>query len=74
MDNTENTITIADLDLLKNIVDLASSRGAFRGSELKTVGEVYDKLNTFLNAVIEQAKAQEESNLAGSTAGENKGE
>lgn len=74
MENTNNTITIADLDLLKNIVDLASSRGAFRGPELKTVGEVYDKLNTFLNAVIEQAKTQEESNLAESTARENKGE
>jgi hypothetical protein len=26
----ENNITVADLNLLKNIIDLASTRGAFR--------------------------------------------
>ena len=41
--NTQPTdITIADLDLLRQIVDLASSRGAFKGSELSQVGEVYN--------------------------------
>jgi len=74
MENTNNTITIADLDLLKNIVDLASSRGAFRGAELKTVGEVYEKLNTFLGAVIEQANSQEELNQAETTAEQPQGE
>jgi hypothetical protein len=58
----ENTITIADLDTIKNIINLASSRGAFRGEELSQVGAVYDKLSAFLTAVIEQAKAQEEAN------------
>ena len=69
MDNTQ--ITIADLDTIKNIIDLASTRGAFRGAELTQVGVVYDKLSTFLEAVIEQAKAQEASNAeAGETQGE----
>lgn len=54
-------ITIADLDLLKSIVDLASTRGAFRAAEMKEIGEVYDKLTQFLEAVVAQAKAQEES-------------
>lgn len=64
-------ITIADLDSVKNIIDLASSRGAFRGEELSQVGLVYDKLTAFLNTVIEQAKAQEASNAeAGETQGE----
>jgi uncharacterized protein YggE len=58
-DNTVQ-ITIADLDALKNIVDLASSRGAFRAAELTQVGTVYDKLTQFLDNVIAQAKAQEE--------------
>jgi hypothetical protein len=62
-------ITIADLDLLKNIVDLASQRGAFRAAEMKEIGEVYDKLTQFLEAVVTQAKAQEES-LADNTQGE----
>ena len=52
------TITIADLDVLKIIVDLASSRGAFRGAELAEVGAVYNKLTQFLEAVVAQAKAE----------------
>jgi hypothetical protein len=64
-------ITIADLDTIKNIIDLACTRGAFRGAELSQVGVVYDKLTVFLEAVIAQAKAQEESNAeAGETQGE----
>jgi hypothetical protein len=69
MDNTQ--ITIADLDTIKNIIDLASTRGAFRGAELTQVGVVYDKLTVFLEAVMAQAKAQEASTaLAGETQGE----
>ena len=57
-----NTITISDLDTIKNIINLAATRGAFRGEELSLVGTVYDKLTVFLEAVIEQAKAQEAAN------------
>lgn len=66
MENTNQTtqITIADLDTLKNIVDLASSRGAFRGAELTQVGAIYDKLSAFLNEVVAQAKAQQEAEQA----------
>jgi hypothetical protein len=57
--NTVDTqITIADLNMLKNIIDLASSRGAFRANELTTVGETYEKLCAFLDAVVNQASAQ----------------
>jgi hypothetical protein len=59
---TENQITIVDLDLLRNIVNLAVTRGAFNAAEAKQVGEVYEKLTSFLQAVVEQAKAQEEVN------------
>jgi hypothetical protein len=67
MENKE--ITIADLNLLKDIVDLASTRGAFRAAEMKEIGEVYNKLTSFLEAVVVQAKAQEES-AASNTQGE----
>jgi hypothetical protein len=67
----ENNITIADLNLLKNIIDLASTRGAFRAVEMQEVGEVYNKLNTFLETVIAQAAAQEAINAE---VGETKGE
>ena len=64
-------ITIADLDTIKNIIDLACTRGAFRGAEVSQVGAVFDKLTVFLEAVIAQAKAQEASTAeAGKTQGE----
>ena len=70
MENTQQ-ITIADLDTIKNVIDLACTRGAFRGAELSQVGAVYDKLALFLDAVVAQAKAQEASNAeAGETQGE----
>ena len=75
MENTNDPtqITIADLDTLKNIVDLASTRGAFRGAELTQVGAIYDKLTAFLDAIIAQAKAQSEA-AEGSAANESQGE
>lgn len=60
---TENQITVVDLDLLRNIVNLACTRGAFNGTEVRQVGEVYEKLTKFLEAVVAQAKAQEQGNL-----------
>ena len=57
----ENNITVADLSLIKGIIDLASTRGAFRAAEMKQIGEVYEKLSAFLDAVVAQAKAQDES-------------
>jgi hypothetical protein len=55
----ENNITIADLDTIKNIIDLACTRGAFRGAEVSQVGAVYDKLSAFLEVVVAQAREQE---------------
>ncbi len=68
----ENNITVADLNLLKNIIDLASTRGAFRAGEMKEIGEVYNKLAVFLEAVVAQAQAQEAENNAEDS--ESKGE
>jgi hypothetical protein len=66
MDNTTQPqpitqITVADLDVLKKIIELAAARGAFRAEEMTEVGAMYDKLSGFLQAVIEQAQAQQES-------------
>lgn len=55
------SIGLQDLQLLAQIVDLASQRGAFRGNELTQVGTVFDKLTTFLNFVAEQNAANEEA-------------
>jgi hypothetical protein len=64
MDNTTQpqiAITIQDLDTIKNIIDLATARGAFRAAEMAEIGAVYNKLSQFLSSVIEQAKAQAET-------------
>lgn len=55
------SISLTDLQLLLNIVDLASKRGAFQGNELSQVGAIFDKLNSFLSYVAEQQAAQAEA-------------
>ena len=58
-------LSITDLAVLKNIIDLACTRGAFRAQEMKAVGEVYDKLSTFLDTVIKQAEAEMQADQQG---------
>jgi len=47
-------LTIADLTNLRAVIDVASQRGAFRAAEMQAVGTVFNKLNTFLEAVYPQ--------------------
>jgi hypothetical protein len=47
-------LTVSDLNALKSIIDVASQRGAFKPNEMMTVGQVYNKLEAFLNAVTAQ--------------------
>lgn len=54
-------LTIADLQLLSRIIDLASRRGAFQAGELSQVGAAYNKLAGFLSYVESIQKADEES-------------
>ena len=61
MSDQSQELNVTDLAVLKNVIDLACERGAFRGSELKAVGEVYDKLSAFLAWVVEQAESQNKS-------------
>ncbi len=54
-------VTLADLDLIRQIIDLASSRGAFKGAELGDVGRVYNKLSAFLDLAAAQMQAEQET-------------
>ena len=54
------SVSLNDLQLLANIVDLASQRGAFRGAELTQVGAVFDKLQAFLGFVAKQQQERAE--------------
>ena len=44
-------LSINDLQSLRAIIDLASSRGAFKPAEMMAIGQVYTKLSSFLDAV-----------------------
>ena len=44
-------LNLSDLASLRSILEVASSRGAFKAAELEAVGKAYNKLNTFLESV-----------------------
>ena len=50
-------LDIQDLSAMKSIIDVASSRGAFKPAEMQMVGQTYTKLSAFLDAVAKQAEA-----------------
>lgn len=52
-ENITSTLTVTDMVSIKNIIDVASARGAFRGEELTAVGEVYTKVSKFIDSVAE---------------------
>lgn len=52
-------ITLQDLQLMKNLIDVTSTRGAFKPAEMTAVGTLYSKLDKFLAAVAEQQKVAE---------------
>lgn len=54
-----NQLSVTDLAILKNIIDLACSRGAFRANEMRQVGDVYDRLSAFLDDLVATAEAQQ---------------
>ena len=50
------SLTLNDLAALKSIIDVASSRGAFKPNEMVTVGQAYTKLITFLETASKQSQ------------------
>ena len=46
-----NSLSIGDLKNLATIIDIASSRGAFRANEMASIGLMYNKLQGFVTKV-----------------------
>ena len=63
----ETNITVTDLVAIRDILNLAAERGAFKAEEMLDVGTVYTKLTNFLEAVVAQAAAQEQLSSETST-------
>jgi len=54
-------LNINDLLAMRNLIDVVTTRGAFKENELSSVGVLFDKLNAFLDAA---SKAAEQSQAA----------
>jgi hypothetical protein len=52
----DSVVTLTDLQNILVVIDLASSRGAFRGGELQPVGALYEKVARFLKSVAPPAE------------------
>lgn len=46
----DNDLNLSDLNAMKMIIDVASTRGAFKPTEMVLVGQTYNKLVNFLNS------------------------
>lgn len=51
-------LNVNDLNGMKTIIDIASSRGAFKPAEMMAVGQIYNKLSNFLASVSKQTPPQ----------------
>jgi hypothetical protein len=49
------TLTLEDLNSVLQIIDVATTRGAFRPKEFTAVGTVYEKISNFLGQVKDTA-------------------
>jgi hypothetical protein len=47
----QDSLSIGDLKNLATIIDIASSRGAFRANEMASIGLMYNKLQGFVTKV-----------------------
>lgn len=54
---TQTSITLNDLQIIVNMIDVCTKRGAFEGNELLVVGQVREKVA----AVIKMNMPQEEA-------------
>ena len=54
-----NDLSIGDLRNLSTVIDVASTRGAFRANEMAMVGAVYNKLQAFLAKVAPKTEGAE---------------
>jgi len=56
MNDNAQSVSITDLAVIKKVIEVACSRGAFQAGEMQAVGSVYDRLSEFLDSVIKQAE------------------
>ncbi len=65
MENAQLTLT--DIISVKNLIEAASTRGAFKAHELKSVGELYEKIAGFIEASMPQVQEPQPEQAQGET-------
>ena len=61
MENTNTQLTINDIALTRDVIDLACKRGAFGAAEATQVGTLFEKLDQFIKAALAQAEADKQA-------------
>jgi hypothetical protein len=70
---TAPDLSIGDLKNLAIVIDVASTRGAFRANEMATVGIIYNKLQAFLARVSPATETKTEDNKIAEASSANAG-
>jgi len=58
---TADELTLNDLAVVLQVIDVCSKRGAFEGNELKDVGTLRNRIAEYVNARVPQKTEDEES-------------
>ena len=61
MENNDTQLTIYDIAMTRDVIDLACKRGAFSGAEARQVGTLFEKLDQFIKAAVAQAEAEKQA-------------
>ncbi len=59
MENTQPTLDLNDLNILREVVSQCATRGAFKAEEFSAIGRVYERLVAFLEASNALAATEE---------------
>jgi hypothetical protein len=54
------TLTLQDLTLTANIIDLSVQRGAFKGAEVEQVGQMFNRLVAIIKSIAPPVEADAE--------------
>ena len=61
MEENNSQLTITDIALTRDVIDLACKRGAFSGAEARQVGTLFEKLDQFIKTALAQAEAEKQA-------------
>jgi hypothetical protein len=58
---TNTNLTMSDMVAIRQVIDTACTRGAFRGNEMAEVGALFNKLEEFINTIIQPVETTDQT-------------